>query len=88
MGPTVLEPDQDPPSDVDFVLVNQCPKSGKVTVSGNIQDSAKSAKFLPTQTFWTKDAAEDEDRGMQAAEQWAAANGGATIYVRRSQRDA
>lgn len=86
--PIVLEPDTDPASDVDFVLVNQDPKSGKVTVSGNVQTDTKQAKFLPTQTFWTKDAAADEDRGMEFAEQWAAQNGVQTIYIRRSQRDA
>jgi hypothetical protein len=81
----ILEPDQEPPIDLDHVLVNQDPKSGGVIVSGNVRDpkDPKGVIVLTAQAFWSGNAEADEERGMRAAEEWASKYGIAEVYVRR-----
>jgi len=85
-----LHPDEDPLRDLDHILVNQDPKSGRVRVSGNVHDPAnpKGVIVLTEQAFWSGDAAADEERGMQAAEAWAVKYRAPAIYLRWRRSDA
>jgi hypothetical protein len=83
----ILEPDREPPINLDHVLLNQDPKSGGVIVSGNVRDpnDPKGVIVLTAQAFWSGNAAADEERGMRAAEEWASKYGITEVYVRRRQ---
>lgn len=76
-----LKPNENPPTDVDYVLVLQ----GK---SGTVVTGVRDNRDGHSASFWSKDATKDLQEAMDAALDWAEANGVEMMYVKIGRGDA